>query len=146
MDHGNGNMDPKIKEEIRHAMNIQFRYKLYRDTVFPFLPSLGVNHIIQSFESKEDDEFIGVLHLWYTNDTSEPSYQTKDQHFVSGYWKHEWLDDPEEAVYLAMRIQQDRPYNENKLIHIAMEHARKAAQKHAKKIIEEESEEVDYLN
>jgi len=139
-------MDPKIKQEIRHAMNIQFRYKFYRSSEFPFLPSIGVNHIIQSFESSEDDEFIGVLHLWYTNDTGKPSYQTKDQHFVSGYWKHEWLDDPEEAVYLAMRIQQDRPYNENKLIHIAIEHSRKIAEKQAKKIVEEESEEVDYLN
>ena len=139
-------MDPKIKQEIRHAMNIQFRYKFYRSSEFPFLPSIGVNHIIQSFESSEDDEFIGVLHLWYTNDTGEPSYQTKDKHFVAGDWKHEWLDDPEEAVYLAMRIQQDRPYNENKLIHIAIEHSRKIAEKQAKKIVEEESEKVDYLN
>ena len=136
-------MDSKVRETIREAMNIQFRYKLYRDNVFPYLPSLGVNHIIQSFESKEDDEFIGVLHLWYENNSGELSYQTKDQHFVSGYWKHEWLDDPEEAVYLAMRIQQDKPYNENKLIHIAIEHAREVAQKQVKKIIKKE---IDYLN
>ena len=139
-------MDPRIKEEIRHAMNIQFRYKLYKSPEFPFLPSIGVNHIIQSFESKEDDEFIGVLHLWYTNDTGELSYQTKDKHFVAGDWKHEWLDDPEEAVYLAMRIQQDRPYNENKLIHIAIEHSRKIAEKQAKKIVKRIKEEDIILN
>ena len=143
MEHGRGNMDSKVRETIREAMNIQFRYKLYRDNVFPYLPSLGVNHIIQSFESKEDDEFIGVLHLWYENNSGELSYQTKDQHFVSGYWKHEWLDDPSDAVYLAMRIQQDKPYNENKLIHIAIEHAREVAQKQVKKIIKKE---IDYLN
>ena len=146
MVHGNGNMDPRIKEEIRHAMNIQFRYKLYKSPEFPFLPSIGVNHIIQSFESKEDDEFIGVLHLWYTNETGELSYQTKDKHFVAGDWKHEWLDDPEEAVYLAMRIQQDRPYNENKLIHIAMEHAREIAEKHKAKIVKRIKEEDIILN
>ena len=139
-------MDPRIKEEIRHAMNIQFRYKLYKSPEFPFLPSIGVNHIIQSFESKEDDEFIGVLHLWYTNDTGELSYQTKDKNFVAGDWKHEWLDDPEEAVYLAMRIQQDRPYNENKLIHIAIEHSRKIAEKQAKKIVKRIKEEDIILN
>ena len=42
-----------------------------------------------------------------------------------------------------MRIQQDKPYNENKLIHIAIEHAREVAQKQVKKIIKKE---IDYLN
>ena len=30
-------MTPETRKELRYAMNTQFRYKLYRDTVFPFL-------------------------------------------------------------------------------------------------------------
>ena len=127
-------MTPEVREELRYAMNTQFRYKLYNDTVFPFLPSLGITHIIQSFEAQEEMGFVGVLHLWYENTSGELSYQTKDRHFLAGYWKHEWFDDPEEAIYLAMRIQQDKPYNENKLIEIAIQHAKKSAAKYAEKI------------
>ena len=130
-------MTPKMRDELRYAMNTQFRYKLYRDTVFPFLPALGVNHIIQGFEAKEEMGFVGVLHLWYENNSGELSYQTKDKHFLAGDWKHEWYDRPEDAVELAIHIQKSKPYNENKLIEIAVEYATKAAVKHAEKIAEE---------
>ena len=101
MDHGRGNMsdkvylpmDSKMRDELRYAMNTQFRYKLYRDPIFPFLPSLGIDHIIQGFEAKEELGFVGVLHLWYENNSGELSYQTKDRHFVAGDSKHEWYDE-----------------------------------------------------
>ena len=134
-------MTPKMRDELRYAMNTQFRYKLYRDVVFPFLPALGVNHIIQGFEAKEEMGFVGVLHLWYENNSGELSYQTKDRHFVAGDWKHEWYDRPEDAVELAIHIQKSKPYNENKLIEVAIGHATKVAVRHAKKIEEEEAEE-----
>jgi len=127
-------MTPEVREELRYAMNTQFRYKLYNDTVFPFLPSLGVTHIIQGFEAQEEMGFVGVLHLWYENTSGELSYQTKDKHFLAGYWKHEWYDKPEDAIRLAIHIQKSRPYDEDKLIEIAIEHAKKIAIKYAEKI------------
>ena len=142
-------MEPKQRDELRYAMNTQFRYKLYKDPMFPFLPSLGVNHIIQGFEASKELGFVGVLHLWYENNSGELSYQTKDRHFVAGDWKHEWLDKPEDAIELAMQIQKSKPYDENKLIQVAIEYARKAADKHVKKLVEDhlekEEEEIPKL-
>ena len=139
-------MTPEVREELRHAMNTQFRYKLYRDVVFPFLPSLGITHIIQGFEAKEEFGFVGVLHLWYENNSGELSYQTKDRHFVAGDWKHEWYDRPEDAVELAIHIQKSRPYDEDKLIEIAIEHAKKMAIRYAEKIKAEIESEDKLLN
>ncbi len=142
MVHGNGDMmDDKMRAELREAMNIQFRYKLYRDPVFPFLPSLGVDHIIQGFENKEEDEFVGVLHLWYENTSGEPSYHTKDKHFVAGIWKHEWYDQPIDAYHLARYIQYKRPYDEDKIVQVILKHAQKVAAKKVEKIIKENIEE-----
>ena len=134
-------MNPKMRDELRYAMNTQFRYKLYRDTVFPFLPALGINHIIQGFEAKEELGFVGVLHLWYENNSGELSYQTKDRHFIAGDWKHEWYDHPEDAVELAIHIQKSKPFDENKLIMVAMKHAEEMAGKRIKKIVEDALEE-----
>ena len=142
-------MNPEMRDELRYAMNTQFRYKLYRDPTFPFLHSMGIRHIIQGFEAKEERGFVGVLHLWYENNSGELSYQTKDRHFVAGDWKHEWLDKPEDAIELAMQIQKSKPYDENKLIQAAIEYARKAADKHVKKLVEDhlenEEEEIPKL-
>ncbi|SVD41924.1 uncharacterized protein METZ01_LOCUS394778 [marine metagenome] len=136
-------MTPEVRDELRYAMNTQFRYKLYRDTVFPFLHSMGIRHIIQGFEAKEELGFIGVLQLWYENNSGELSYQTKDKHFLAGDWKHEWLDKPEDAIELAIQIQKDKPYDEDKLIQIAIEYARKAAEKHVKKLVEDHLEKEE---
>ena len=134
-------MTPKMRDELRYAMNTQFRYKLYRDPVFPFLPTMGIDHIIQSFEAKEELGFVGVLHLWYENNSGELSYYTKDRHFIAGDWKHEWYDHPQDAVELAIHIQRSRPYNETKLVHLAMEYATKMSLKHVEKLEREEAEE-----
>ena len=136
-------MNPEMRDELRYAMNTQFRYKLYRDPTFPFLHSMGIRHIIQGFEAKEELGFVGVLHLWYENNSGELSYHTKDKHFVAGDWKHEWLDKPEDAIELAIQIQKNKPYNENKLIQVAIEYARKAADKHVKKLVEDHLEKEE---
>jgi len=142
-------MTPEIREELRFAMNTQFRYKLYRDPMFPFLPALGINHIIQGFEAQEEMGFVGVLHLWYENNSGELSYYTKDRHFVAGDWKHEWYDRPEDAVELAIYIQKSKPFNENKLVKIHMEYVENMAERKIKKIIEdnklEEHSEIDEI-
>ena len=140
-------MSPEVRDELREAMNVQFRYKLYKSPEFPFLPSMGINHIIQGFEAKEELGFVGVLHLWYENNSGELSYQTKDRHFVAGDWKHEWYDHPEDAVELAMHIQKSKPFDEDKLIKIAIDHAKEMAEKKVKKLVEEalEKESEDKL-
>tara|TARA_B100000809_G_scaffold54990_1_gene50771 strand:- start:355 stop:810 length:456 start_codon:yes stop_codon:yes gene_type:complete len=138
-------MNPEMRDELRYAMNTQFRYKLYRDPTFPFLHSMGIRHIIQGFEAKEELGFVGVLHLWYENNSGELSYHTKDKHFVAGDWKHEWLDRPEDAIKLAIQIQKNKPYNEDKLIQVAIEYARKAADRHVKKLVEEHLENEEEI-
>ena len=134
-------MEPKMRDELRYAMNTQFRYKLYRDPVFPFLPSLGIDHIVLSFEAQEELGFVGVLHLWYENESGELSYHTKDKRFVAGHWKHEWYDRPEDAVALAIHVQKSKPYNEDKLIQVAIDQAKRVLDMKKKKIEEQEAEE-----
>ena len=34
-------MDPKEKDILRKAMDVQYRYQLYNRPEFPFLPSMG---------------------------------------------------------------------------------------------------------
>ena len=35
----------KIRKDLRHAMETQFRYRFYNSTEFPFLQSMGIRHI-----------------------------------------------------------------------------------------------------
>jgi hypothetical protein len=101
-------MDDLSLKEIRKGLEQQFRYKLYQDPKFPFLQSMGIRHLFQSFDAKEDG-YIGTLHLWWTNKSGEPSYHTKDKHFISGGWYSEWINDATEAIELAMEC--ERKYN-----------------------------------
>ena len=142
-------MEPRQRDELRIAMETQFRYKFYNSTEFPFLRSIGVNHVIQGFEAPDELGFIGVLHLWWAP-SAEPEiiYDWPRKFSQSiGTWNGEWLDRPEDAIQLAMQIQANRPYDENKLIHIAIEHAKKMADKHVKKLVKDhlEDEEIPKL-
>ncbi|SVE51766.1 uncharacterized protein METZ01_LOCUS504620 [marine metagenome] len=44
---------------------------------------------------------------------------------------------------MAIQIQERRPYDENKLIHIAIEYARKAAERHVKKLVDDHLEQEE---
>ena len=101
-------MDDLSLKEIRKGLEQQFRFKLYKDPKFPFLHSMGIRHLFQSFDAKEDG-YIGTLHLWWSNESGEPSYHTKDKHFISGGWYAEWIDDATKAEELAMEC--ERKYN-----------------------------------
>ena len=48
-------METNQREELRYAMETQFRYKFYKSPEFPFLPSLGLRHVFQGFEAKEEE-------------------------------------------------------------------------------------------
>ena len=145
-------LDSEQIEEIRKGLEQQYRYKFYQDPKYPFLPALGIKHIFQGFDAQEDG-YVGTLHLWYTNESGELSYHTKDKEFVSGHWKAEWIDDAADAIELAIELErQDGLYSE-KLTKIHLDHIEaysiKLAQellekkfKKKMKELEEESEEV----
>ena len=121
-------------QEIRKGVEQQFRYKLYQDPKFPFLPAMGTNHIFQGFQCEEFG-YIGTLHLWYTNESGELSHQTKEKQFLSGHWKAEWIGDAVEALELAIEIERSKPYAE-KLEQIHLKHSTELSEKLTRELLE----------
>ena len=140
-----------IQGELRHAMEVQFRYKFYQDVQFPYLQSFGIKHVLQGF-GNEDVGFIGILHLWWVNEDNNIVYDNprKCPVQIKGIWKSEWLNHPQEAIAVAQKIQDEIPFNENKLIEIHQNHMKLIAEKQAQKEImrqiqekqEEEQEQI----
>ena len=129
-------MDDLSLKEIRKGLEQQFRFKLYQDPKFPFLPAMGLKHLFQSFDAQEDG-YIGTLHLTWTNEDGELSYCTKDKHFVSGFWKAEWIDDATEAIKLAIECEKkNNPYAE-KLIRAFVKEQERQLEISQKKKLEE---------
>ena len=129
-------MDDLSLKEIRKGLEQQFRFKLYKDPKFPFLHSMGIRHLFQSFDAQEDG-YIGTLHLWWSNESGEPSYHTKDKHFISGGWYSEWIDDATKAVELAMECEKkNNPYAE-KLMRAFVKEQERQLEISAKKKLEE---------
>ena len=112
-------MKPNQLEELRYAMETQYRYKFYNSPEFPFLPSMGIRHIFQGFEAKEEDDgFIGMLHLWWTMEDNGIKYDNP-RYFVKGTWHGEWFDRPEEGIIKAMQIQKENTFwDVNKLLQV----------------------------
>ena len=125
-----------LQAELRHAMEVQFRYKFYQDVQFPYLQSLGIKNVLQGFGNDEVG-FIGILHLWWVNEDNNIVYdkprETPVQ--IKGIWKSEWLNHPQEAIALAQKIQDEKPYNENKLVEIQQKHLKQIVEKRAEKEI-----------
>ena len=119
-------MDENSIAEIRKGLEQQFRYKLYKDPKFPFLHSMGIRHMFQGFDAQEDG-YIGTLHLWWSNESGEPSYHTNNKQFLSGYWKSEWIDDATEAIELAIECERkNNPYAEQLIKAFVKEQARQS--------------------
>ena len=112
-------MKPNQLEELRYAMETQFRYKFYKSPEFPFLPSMGITHVFQGFEAKEEElGFIGMLHLWWTMEDNGIKYDNP-RYFVKGTWHGEWFDRPEEGIIKAMQIQKENTFwDVNKLLQV----------------------------
>ena len=128
-------MDENTIAEIRKGLEQQFRFKLYKDPKFPFLPSMGLKHLFQSFDAQEDG-YIGTLHLWWSNESGEPSYHTKDKHFISGGWYSEWINDALEAVKFAVECEKkNNPYSEA-LIRAHVKETELESERLAKKMLE----------
>mgnify|MGYP003153865918 CR=1 FL=1 len=119
-------MDDLSLKEIRKGLEQQFRFKLYKDPKFPFLHSMGMKHMFQGFDAQEDG-YIGTLHLWWSNESGEPSYHTNNKQFLSGYWKSEWIDDATEAIELAIECERkNNPYAEQLIKAFVKEQARQS--------------------
>ena len=121
-------------QEIRKGVEQQFRYKLYQDPKFPFLPAMGTKDIFQGFQCEEFG-YVGTLHLWYTNESGELSYQTKEKQFLSGYWKSEWIGDAREALDMAIEVERSKPYSE-KLEQIHLKYTTDLSEKLARELLE----------
>ena len=132
-------IDENQLQELRKGMEIQFRYKFYKEAQFPFLQSLGIKHILQAFDAGDDIGFIGMLHLWWVSDPTGT---------VTGIWESEWFNTPQEGVALAQKIDQDlrKIYNIEKLEQTQMQYIHSMAEKEMMKqiqakIMKEEEEE-----
>ena len=121
-------------QEIRKGVEQQFRYKLYQDPKFPFLQTMGIKDIFQGFQCEEFG-YVGTLHLWYTNESGELSYQSKEKQFLSGYWKSEWISDAREALDMAIEVERSKPYPE-KLEQIHLKYTTDLSEKLARKLLE----------
>ena len=125
-----------LQAELRHAMEVQFRYKFYQDIQFPYLQSLGIKNVLQAF-GNEEIGFIGVLHLWWVNEDNGIVYDNprKCSVKIKGIWKSEWLDDPKDAVAIAQKLEDEKPYDENKLVQIQQNYVKQMVEKRAEKEI-----------
>ena len=126
-------------------MEVQFRYKFYKDVQFPYLHSLGIRNVLQGF-GNEDVGFIGILHLWWVNEDSGIVYDNpkKGPIAIKGIWKSEWLNHPQEAIALAQKIQDKKPYDEEKMMQVQQNYiiqkTEERAQKEAVRLLQERKE------
>jgi len=129
-------MTEKERDMFRYAMETQFRYKFYQDVQFPYLQSLGVDHVFQGF-GNEEHGFIGMIHLWWVNENSGIVYDhpKKGPVAIKGIWKSEWLNHPQDAIALAQKIQDKKPYDEEKLVQTHQNHIRQMTEKRAEQEI-----------
>ena len=138
-------MDNQSIVEIRKGLEQQFRFKLYKDPKFPFLHSMGMKHMFQGFDAQEDG-YIGTLHLWWSNESGEPSYHTNNKQFLSGYWKSEWIDDATEAIELAMECERkNNPYAEKLMRAFVKEQERQLEISQKKKLEERYKKDMEKM-
>ena len=136
-------MTEKERDMFRYAMETQFRYKFYQDVQFPYLQSLGIDHVFQGF-GNEEHGFIGMLHLWWVNEDSGIVYDNpkKGPVAIKGIWRSEWFNTPEQGVLAARQIEKERIYDEQKLVSVMHNHIKRITeemtQRKAERILQEQ--------
>jgi hypothetical protein len=122
------------RDMFRYAMETQFRYKFYQDIQFPYLQSLGINHVFQGF-GNEEHGFIGMLHLWWVNEDSGITYDhpKKGPVTIKGIWKSEWFNTPEQGIMAAQKIEKERIYDEQKLVFLTQNYIKQKIEQKIKK-------------
>ena len=142
-------MTEKERDMFRYAMETQFRYKFYQDVQFPYLQSLGIDHVFQGF-GNEDHGFIGMIHLWWVNEDSGIVYDhpKKGPVTIKGMWKSEWFDTPEQGILAAQKIEKERIYDEQKLVFLTQNYIRQKTEQRARKKVErvlQERQEIESM-
>ena len=138
-------MTEKERDMFRYAMETQFRYKFYQDVQFPYLQSLGVDHVFQGF-GNEEHGFIGMIHLWWVNEDSGITYDhpKKGPVAIKGIWKSEWFNTPAEGITAAQKVEKERIYDEQKLVILMHNYIKQKveqkAQKEAVRLLQERKE------
>jgi len=127
-------MTEKERDMFRYAMETQFRYKFYQDVQFPYLQSLGIDHVFQGF-GNEEHGFIGMIHLWWVNEDNRITYDhpKKGPVTIKGIWRSEWFDTPEQGVLAAQKVEKERIYDEQKLVFLTQNYVRQETEKRARK-------------
>ena len=137
-------MDDGQKEVVRTALEMQFRYRFYQDTVFPFYQSMGIKDVFQGF-GNEEDGFIGMIHLWWVPEESNIHYDNPKKFPVKiiGVWKGEWFDTAQEGMAVAQKIEDDRNkvYDTNKMIDAHRVYLKSVMDKQMRQQIREKKEE-----
>ena len=119
-------------QELRKGMEMQFRFQFYKDPKFPFLKSMGIKHVFQSFDAGDDIGFIGILHLWWVKDSTGT---------VTDIWESEWIDTPHEGIALAKAVSQNKLYDEEKLVRAHMKEIAKMAEVEGMRQLREKARE-----
>ena len=135
-------MEPNKRDELRYAMETQFRYKFYNSTEFPFLPAMGIRHIFQSFEIKDQFEYIGMLHLWWTNEDNGIVYDNP-RNFVKGTWHGVWYDRPQEGIERANELQKNNYLDLEKLYQVHLKYHLDLQKKQTKAAIQQHLNETE---
>ena len=127
-------MTEKERDMFRYAMETQFRYQFYQNVQFPYLQSLGINHVFQGF-TNEEHGYIGMIHLWWVNEDSGIVYEhpRKGPVAIKGIWRSEWFNTPEQGIQAAQKIQKERIYDEQKLVHLMQNYLQQKEQQRAQK-------------
>ena len=127
-------MTEKERDIFRYAMETQFRYKFYQDVQFPYLQSLGIDHVFQGF-GNEEHGFIGMIHLWWVNEDSVITYDhpKKGPVTIKGIWRSEWFDTPEQGDLAAQKVEKERIYSEQKLVFVMQNYLQQKEQERAQK-------------
>jgi len=135
-------MEPNKRDELRYAMETQFRYKFYNSTEFPFLPAMGIRHIFQSFEIKDQFEYIGMLHLWWTNEDNGIVYDNP-RNFVKGTWHGVWYDRPQEGIERANELHKNNSVDLEKLYQVHLKYHLDLQKKQTKAAIQQHLNETE---
>ena len=137
-------MDEGQKGAIRTALEMQFRYKFYQETNFPFLQSIGIKDIFQGFGNDEDG-FIGMLHLWWVPEESNIHFDNPKVSPVKiiGFWKGEWFDTPQEGLAVAEQVEKNKPFDTGKIIEMHQKYHNDLKQIRARKIINDAQEALE---
>ena len=129
------------RDMFRYAMETQFRYKFYQDVQFPYLQSLGIDHVFQGF-GNEEHGFIGMLHLWWVNEDSGIVYDNpkKGPVAIKGIWRSEWFNTPQQGVEAAQKIEKERIYDEQKLVTLTHNYIKQKIEEKAERVLQEQQE------